>query len=349
MSKRSLYFVNAPVDYLCIGAISLIVYAFLLVFQREPNSTLLTATVVLSILVNWPHFAATNYRLYHSKENMRQYPMTAFVVPLALLLMVALAFRWPVAAAPILVQLYVFWSPYHYSGQSVGISMLYAKRAGIPFGKTEQWALKGFIFGTFMSSFALRASKPGQGLFYDIPFPSLNLPPHVALTIHVLMWICAAVFLILIGRWCYREKRILPPIILLPAVAQYFWFVKAMDLNSFIELVPFFHGMQYLLIAWAMQLKEKMDEQHIAPSWGYVRWESLRWMAINIAVGAFLFWLLPRVVESTEIAIGTAAAVVVSAVQIHHFFVDGVIWKLKNPKVGEPLLVNIDEMAKVSA
>ena len=37
---------------------------------------------------------------------------------------------------------------------------------------------------------------------------------------------------------------------------------------------------------------------------------------------------------------------VLSAVQIHHFLVDGVIWKLKSPKVSSPLLVNIDDMLR---
>lgn len=346
---RKLYFVNAPVDFFCIGAASLILYALLWAFQREPNSTLLTATIILSILCNWPHFAATNYRLYHSRENMRQYPMTAYVVPIALAFMVWLAFTWPASAAPILVQLYVFWSPYHYSGQSTGISMLYAKRSGIILGLTEIWALKGFIYGTFLTSFALRASKPGIGTFYGIPFPSLNLPAWVPVALHVLMWICGGVFALLIAKWCWQNKRIIPPIILLPAIAQYFWFVKAMDLNSFLEFVPFFHGMQYLLIAWAMQLKEKMNENEIAPTKAFVRSESLRWMAINIAGGAFLFWVLPKFFGAHEMAFGTAAAVIVSAVQIHHFFVDGVIWRLRNPKVGQSLLVNVDDMARAPA
>jgi hypothetical protein len=113
----------------------------------------------------------------------------------------------------------------------------------------------------------------------------------------------------------------------------------------FLEFVPFFHCMQYLLIAWSMQLKEKMDQQHIAPSTGYVLSESVRWYLINITGGALLFFFLPRVLArlvnlNEEFATGVTIAVV----QIHHFFVDGVIWKLKRKTVASPLMVNLGDM-----
>ena len=36
--------------------------------------------------------------------------------------------------------------------------------------------------------------------------------------------------------------------------------------------------------------------------------------------------------------------VTIIAVQIHHFFVDGVIWKLKRKSVSSPLMVNLHDM-----
>jgi hypothetical protein len=39
-----------------------------------------------------------------------------------------------------------------------------------------------------------------------------------------------------------------------------------------------------------------------------------------------------------------ATGVLICGVQIHHFFVDGVIWKLKNKNVAAPLMVNIADL-----
>ena len=39
-----------------------------------------------------------------------------------------------------------------------------------------------------------------------------------------------------------------------------------------------------------------------------------------------------------------AIGVLQSTVQIHHFFVDGVIWKLKNPRISAALNTSLDEL-----
>jgi hypothetical protein len=68
---------------------------------------------------------------------------------------------------------------------------------------------------------------------------------------------------------------------------------------------------------------------------------------VLVAVGAFLFWMLPHTLaSSTGLGFQIAAPIVLAGVQIHHFFVDGVIWKLKNPKVSSPLLVNIEQLVR---
>jgi hypothetical protein len=41
-----------------------------------------------------------------------------------------------------------------------------------------------------------------------------------------------------------------------------------------------------------------------------------------------------------------ATGVVITGVQIHHFFVDGVIWKLKNKSVASPLMVNLADLLR---
>jgi hypothetical protein len=45
----------------------------------------------------------------------------------------------------------------------------------------------------------------------------------------------------------------------------------------------------------------------------------------------------------------TVAGVVVAAFNIQHFFVDGVIWKLRNTKAASPLMLNIDDWTSLHA
>jgi len=68
---------------------------------------------------------------------------------------------------------------------------------------------------------------------------------------------------------------------------------------------------------------------------------------VNMLGGFALFWGLPHVATWTfGYDINLTTAVCFSAIQIHHFFVDGVIWKLKNPRVLSPLLVTLDDLLR---
>src|SRR5262245_59542473 len=80
--RPSLYFVKGPIDFALIGGVSVATYLVIFFGQKQlPSTLLITIAGYLVWICNWPHFAATSYRLYHSRENIRQYPMTALVVP----------------------------------------------------------------------------------------------------------------------------------------------------------------------------------------------------------------------------------------------------------------------------
>jgi hypothetical protein len=87
-----------------------------------------------------------------------------------------------------------------------------------------------------------------------------------------------------------------------------------------------------------------MDIGGHQPSKSFVLRESARWFGLNVVGGAFLFFALPTLAELTGASSTFSFAVVATAVQLHHFFVDGVIWKLKNPKVSSPLAVHVPEL-----
>jgi hypothetical protein len=277
---------------------------------------------------------------------MSQYPFTAFVVPMLVLAFTWASFAQPDVIAPYFVKLFIIWSPYHFSGQSVGISMIYARRAGFQVGKLERFAFSGFIFGTYLFSTSRAEAGLGDFTYYGVSVPYLHIPRWVPDLVQIGMYGCGVLLLFLVVRWCVVNRRILPPIVLLPAAAQFIWFVPGGAIANFNEFVPMFHSLQYLLIAWSMQLNERVTEHSLAPTKKFAFLESSRWLLINIAGGAVLFYYLPRMAAAAGSPPMFAEGVILSAVQIHHFFVDGVIWKLKNPKVGSPLLVNVPDLIR---
>ena len=344
-NNKSIYFFNAPVDIFFIGGSSfLLFFLFWLFYTDVRTPEVISAGIILSWVINWPHFSMSTYRLYQNKANVQQYPITAYVIPFVVIGGLLLSFSYPNVVAPYYVKLFMLWSPYHYSGQTIGIALIYAMRSGIRFGTWERRALWMFVFGSyFVSTIRAEVSRDGYD-FYGIKYPSFGVPHWLATASEYAMWIALALFIAMVIGWCYKNKRIMPLIVILPPVTQYLWLVQSVYMPSFQEFVPLFHSLQYILIAWALQLKLKLDTRGIEPSKKYAVNETLRWLAINIAGGALLFYFLPKVGVIFGYASLFSIGVVYSAIQIHHFFVDGVIWKLKNQTVSHPLTMNIGDV-----
>jgi hypothetical protein len=346
VDPNRLYFINGPVDFLLIGGLSIATFIMLRAFYTgDRTNAVITLALQFAWIVNWPHFAATSYRIYHSKSNVEQYPMTALAIPWVILAGVFGCFAFPKVLAPYFVKLVAIWSPYHFSGQTLGICLVYARRAGLKFEKAERFALSSFIYGTFIAQ-TIR-TETGRQMFDDsgIAYPSIGLPDWANTAANAWMILMGVVLVCLIARWCWRQKKMMHPIVLLPAATQFVWFVPGSNWQSFAEFVPFFHSLQYMLMAWSMQLKEKLDLKHIKPSPRYVVTESGRWWAINFFIGACLFFFIPRLIGhyfgiSQEFSTG----IIVGGVQLHHFFIDGVIWKLKRKTVSSPLMATLGDM-----
>ena len=325
------------------GGGSLALFLFLLPSGRLAQSGGAAITALsawsLSWLVNGAHFAATDYRLYRSRETMAQYPLTAAVVPAVVLAGVAASLRYPAEIAPYFIKLYLIWSPYHYSGQTKGLTQLYARRAGFDPGPRAWTALSGFVYGTFFVSAARAEARIDRPDFFGVPYPVLGVPSWMAHAGEAFVALCAVAFLYYALAWARGRRRLPPAIILVPAAAQLVWFVPGRTSADFLALIPFFHGLQYLLVAWYMQMQERLAEDRGKPSPARLSRETAWWGACNLAGYGVLFWVLPQALGA---AVGAPSALVVpvaiAGVQVHHFFVDGVIWKLRNPKVRSPML-----------
>ena len=353
MDTSSLYFVNWWTDTLIIGGLSIATWGVLLAFYHSADTQpIFWFALVLSLLVNYPHFSATVYRLYQSPDNLRQFPVTAWGVPVILVGAVAVSFWQPNVIAPCFLMLFLLWSPYHYSGQTIGLTMVYARRAGFPIGRRERMALSAFVFSAFVCG-VIRLQQNGSSGgfidFYGVSVPVFPLPDWMDAAAQAVMWTGALVFASFALIWCLAQKRLVPPIVMLPALTHFVWFVPGSSLKSFWIVVPFFHSLQYLLIALVTQLKVRIDVVGGEHSWWRIGVEARRWGSRNILGGILLFIGLPAAFSWLPLPLMTTAGILAAAVNIHHFFVDGVIWKLRDTATSSALMMNIAEFTDPGA
>lgn len=330
-----LYFVNPLVDAFFVGGASLLLFAYfrltLTGYARAQVAGSTTAAVALLAWIgNWPHFSATAYRLYQSREHVRQFPLTAWLIPALAALATTACFWYPASFAPYFIKLFVLWSPYHFSAQTLGITLLYARRANLPVSRRARIALGIFFVAGFLTQYAQTEMALSTGFLYAAAYPQFPLPTWAPLafrsmTYASLLW--AALELL-------PEMRRLPRfpwILLLPIVTHYVWFVYGSDDISFQLFIPFFHALQYLLLAWAIEMGSA--RRPLA--------RTLLWFSLNAAFGAFLFLGIPHLLSLRGWNFEYALLILAAGISLHHYFVDGVIWKLRREPEESPLFRNV--------
>jgi Tfp pilus assembly protein PilF len=293
----------------------------------------------LALLFNYPHFMATVYRAYHSRSEFAKYK--TFTVHAALLLALAgiAAHLW-YAVLPWIFTLYICWSPWHYTGQNFGLMMMFARRADAPPSSAERRALHL----SFIASFLLLMLSFHTGTSGDPLVLSLGLPAHLTSPARAVL----AGFFVIASGWALTSLsrrsgwRAIVPCALL-VLTQFLWFL----LPSLIELVSgrevpqtryssgilaVLHSTQYLWITSYYQARE-------ARAAGEVNWKFWRYLVTLFAGGIALFipgpWIVSRVFH---VDFAASFLTFTALVNIHHFILDGKLWKLRDTKTASLLV-----------
>ncbi|HVM94992.1 MAG TPA: hypothetical protein VMT89_01330, partial [Candidatus Acidoferrales bacterium] len=239
------YFVNATFDFTFAGGLSIATFVVLWSFG-SPQQTVLAREILLTLVwfINYPHFSATLQRLFRRRENAAQYPLTAYLLPLVVLGGIVASFASPHTFAPYFVKLMLMWSSYHFSGQTLGVTLIYARRQGVRLDRRERRALSTFIYSTYLGYMLTAGIVAGS--YYGVDYPGFAVPSWIAALPRWTTW-CSGGFLIAFAlSWSLEHRRLFPVIVLLPAVTQYLWFLPGFTATDFFIFVPLFHSLQYL-------------------------------------------------------------------------------------------------------
>ena len=201
--------------------------------------------------------------------------------------------------------------------------------------------LTAFFAASYFRLIFAQESQPGLDRLGPLMYPVFGVPPWLETGAIALEIIFALGVLFVFLRRGAAASGPSAAIVFLPAAAQLGWFETGLRIPEFNALVPCFHSLQYLLIAWAMHVRERGDpsEASRGPASGFR--PSLRWGILNVLGGVALFRVLPAGVHALGVPSASAVPVLFAAVQIHHFFIDGVIWKLRNPRVSAALVGDV--------
>ncbi len=335
------------VDLLCVGGLSLIVFVPLLLSGRTDLVFIgAGAQAWIATLINMPHFMASYRIVYRSREMILRHKWATIYVPAIMLAYMVVAL-WQAQTSPVLVIVFISVSSaylaWHYTGQVWGMMASYAYLGGTSFDTTERrlvrtslrillaWQVTWFLYTQ------LRDPSPVRPLYYLISAGTV---------------VAFVIGLIGLARMRKRTGKLPPARALVAWVALFVWYaVMARDPKA-IFWIQIAHAIQYLSFPIRVEMNRTLAGAKSAAR------ASGRFALHMTLYGAGLLlvsYVMAQVVPGSAMsAVGNifgeepgkvAPILILMFINIHHYFTDGVIWKISNPEVRKELFAHVQPTA----
>ena len=313
---------------------------------------------LVSVFFGTPHYGATLLRVYEQRSERRAYAF--FTVWMSLV--VAAFFvggLYSAVLGSLLLSLYLTWSPWHYTGQNYGVALLFLRRRGVEITpQTKRFIYASFVLSYFLTFLAIHgAAYSGdyapidyngsiyRFLRFGIPTPWWGYAFGVFGVAYVA---CIA----LAARDLLRRAAIadLVPTALVMAT-QLLWFSLpplGRELGLLSSVDPFRPDNASFLFIW-VAAGHAAQYLWITAYYAGERSPGARvgYYAKCVFAGSAI-WSIPAILYVSSglagsriggLATGEDAGVLVAAmVNIHHFMIDGAIWKLRDGRVARVLI-----------
>ena len=327
------------VDTLAVGGLSLLVFVPLLLSGRHDLLLVgVGAQAWLGTMLNMPHFLASYRMVYRSKEIMLRHKWASIYIPLLLFFYIIVAI-WQAQYSPALVSLLLMVSSgylaWHYTGQAWGMMATFAYLEGVPFLPEERRLVRGSlrILLVWHVTWFLHTA--------ELPF-DLSAIYTVMSVASVGAFILGAVGL---ARTRQRTGRLPPVRSLVAWLAIFSWYAVIAQEPKAIFLVQIAHAVQYLIFPVRVEINVTARTEEGQPP------HLVRHMLLYGILLLGASYLMSNQIPGTAMSFvakalgeqpsGVVPIMIFAFLNIHHYFTDGVMWKLRNPAVREDLFAHL--------
>jgi len=305
-------------------------------------------------VINDPHFAVT-YLLFYRRFKARllgaevsggqrlRYLFAGVIAPIGLgaWAVSALALRSAYSLG-LLTQLMFLLVGWHYVKQGFGVLLVLSARRGFGFSATERRVLLAHCFAGWAYAWA-SPFDPGRTVEEKgVVYTTWAHPPVLEpLTRWVFFGSALLLAFTLARKWWQRRQLPWAPLLGF-LCSVWLWTVYSGLDPLFLYLIPALHSVQYLYFVW---LRERgMAHAHEGPpSFGKPVPTVLSALSAGaLALGLLLFHLLPSGLDAALVDARTARfsdlgptpyfAALFACVNLHHYFMDFVIWRREEPE-----------------
>ncbi|HYP97026.1 MAG TPA: hypothetical protein VER96_00035 [Polyangiaceae bacterium] len=354
--------VSRSAEFLVIGGATLFLYPALWLLRRViglDSAELAVGFLMFhgAHLINDPHFSVT-YLLFYKDARKRafgadfepqqraRYLVAGVLVPCGLAAWLLWALTTNSAySLGLAIQLMFLLVGWHYVKQGFGVLSVLSARQGVRFSVFERRAILAHCFAGWAYAWANPASPAVESEEKGVVYFALSHPSWLDRTCAVAFALSTLVLAAVLLRKWQRERR-LPPLAPLTGllVSIWAWSVYSSADPLLVYMIPALHSVQYLYFVWLLsrnQARAAAQPPYFGPS---VR-TRLSWLAAGaLVLGFLLFHALPELLDGARLSghrrahetLGDLGATPYFAalfvfVNIHHYFMDNVIWRRDNP------------------
>ena len=335
---------NPVVDFLLVGGLSLIVLVPLLLTGSSDLLLIGAGTqALIATAINMPHFMASYRLVYSSREMILRHKWASIYVPVILIVYIAVAL-WdaqnspdrPPALAIVLVAVASGYLAWHYTGQVWGMMASFAFLAGTRFERIERVLIRSGLrillawHVTWFLYTQLRNAEVVRSLYVFISGAT------------VVAFLLGATGILLMRR---RIGRFPPFRALVAWLAIFVWYAAMARDPRALFWVQIAHALQYLAFPVRVEMNRTNRDSSTSPY--HVAVHMAIYGVILLAVSVAIAQLVPM---SSMGIIGNmfgeepgraAPILLLMFINIHHYFTDGVIWKISNAEVRRDLFAHV--------
>jgi hypothetical protein len=329
---------NPVLDFFLVGGLSIIVFVPLLLSGRADLLFVgAGAQALIATAINMPHFMASYRLVYSSRDMILRHKWASIYVPAILIAYIALAL-WDAQHSPALVIVLVAvasgYLAWHYTGQVWGMMASFAYLGGTRFEAVERFLIR-------TSLRVLLAWQVTWFLYTQLRNAELVRPLYVLISAGTLVaFVLGGIGILLVRR---RTGRLPPVRALVAWLAIFVWYAAMARDPRALFWVQIAHALQYL----AFPVRVEMNRTARAASPRRLALHMVGYGAILLAVSVVVAQFVPMSAMSVIGNVfgedpGRAAPILLLMfINIHHYFTDGVIWKISNPDVRRDLFAHV--------
>lgn len=304
--------------------------------------TILAAVAVIS---NGPHLVSTWTRVYLDPREWRRQPVGTVVMPL-LIFAAVLLMNWKLEAwgPRILNSTILYWATWHFVAQNWGILRIYQRKSGEPETSTARKLERPLLVLIVLFCLSYRLYTGPRVLFgVEVLYPTLPRALVLGLLAPLFFLLGSLLFIRVKERnapWA-RASWLRLAFIGCSFLGFFvpFQLIKSDDTSAFAAAAAW-HGLQYLgmvrhynLNTWkgGVAPEAKLISWLSQPGWtrGFLYWALLMALAGSVYVGIFALSLI------SAWSFYTWAGVIWVSLTLSHYWIDGVIWKLRRPELAQ--------------